>query len=150
MSLLNDLNNHENEEKRSKIIQNANEDFDRIYNEEVEKKATESALQAMSDNRIERIVKMKDFAKRRILELEDDVTPERIERVCNRILNTEDGKKCLKDNNESGFARLVNRSLKKEQDKSKISKDVNAAPSSKAILSFLEDDLKDATATKKH
>lgn len=122
------------------MMQKANKEFDQIVKEEAEKKATEAALNALSDDTTERVSKLKGYAMSRILELED-ISAEKLERICNRVLSTADGKRCIKQNNEAVFARLVNNALKGEPKKSVRKKqDSQPAPESKVILNFLEND----------
>ena len=138
MELLSDLNDSKAEAERVKMVRQANEDMQRIVQEEKRKAAEKAAMAANQAPDAERIVELKEFVVSRIMDIEERYNASTIELMVDRVLKSKEGKEKAGDN--IAFMRLVYRKLRDtgKTDRRKPPKQKKASPDT--ILSLLDDD----------
>ena len=137
MELLTDLKNPKTEAQRAKAVKEANDEMQRIAQEEKRKAAEKAVLEANKDPDAEQIVELKEFVVSRIMELDDRFKASTIENMVDKVLGSKEGKKKAGDN--IAFMRLAYKKLldSGKTDKRRSSKKRKPAP--EQIISLLED-----------
>ena len=138
MELLTDLKNPKTEAQRAKSVKAANDEMQRIAQEEKRKAAEKAAMEANQAPDAEQIVELKEFVVSRIMELDERYNPSTIENMVDKVLGSKEGKEKAGDN--IAFMRLVYKRLQDtgKTDKRRASK--KKKPSPAQIMSLLEDE----------
>lgn len=138
MELLSDLKNPKTEAQRAKAVKEANDEMQRIAQEEKRKAAEKATMEANQAPDADQIVELKEFVVSRIMELDERYNPSTIENMVDKVLGSKEGKEKAGDN--IAFMRLVYKRLQDtgKTDKRRASKKKKLSPAQ--IVSFLEDD----------
>ena len=139
MELLSDLKNPKTEAQRAKAVKEANDEMQRIAQEEKQKAAEKAAMKANKDPDAEQIVELKEFVVSRIMEIDDRFNASTIENMVDKVLGTKGGKE--KANDSIAFMRLVYKKLSnagKTDKRKQAGSKKKLAPST--VLSFLNDE----------
>lgn len=138
MELLSDLKNPKTEAQRAKAVKEANDEMQRIAQEEKRKAAEKATMEADQAPDAAQIVELKEFVVSRIMELDERYNPSTIENMVDKVLGSKEGKEKAGDN--IAFMRLVYKRLQDtgKTDKRRASKKKKLSPAQ--IVSFLEDD----------
>ena len=137
MELLSDLKNPKTEAQRAKAVKEANDEMQRIAQEEKRKAAEKATMEANQAPDADQIVELKEFVVSRIMELDERYNPSTIENMVDKVLGSKEGKEKAGDN--IAFMRLVYKRLSDsgKTDKRRSSKKRKPAP--EQIISLLED-----------
>ena len=137
MELLSDLKNPKTEAQRAKAVKEANDEMQRIAQEEKRKAAEKATMEANQAPDTDQIVELKEFVVSRIMELDERYNPSTIENMVDKVLGSKEGKEKAGDN--IAFMRLVYKRLQDtgKTDKRRSSKKRKPAP--EQIISLLED-----------
>lgn len=138
MELLSDLKNPKTEAQRAKAVKEANDEMQRIAQEEKRKAAEKATMEANQAPDADQIVELKEFVVSRIMELDERYNPSTIENMVDKVLGSKEGKEKAGDN--IAFMRLVYKRFQDtgKTDKRRASKKKKLSPAQ--IVSFLEDD----------
>ena len=138
MELLSDLKNPKTEAQRAKAVKEANDEMQRIAQEEKRKAAEKATMEADQAPDADQIVELKEFVVSRIMELDERYNPSTIENMVDKVLGSKEGKEKAGDN--IAFMRLVYKRLQDtgKTDMRRASKKKKLSPAQ--IVSFLEDD----------
>ena len=137
MKLLADLKDPRTEAQRATEVKDANDEMQRLLQEERRKAAEKAVLEANQAPDVGRIVELKEFVVSRIMELDERYNPSTIENMVDKVLGSKEGKEKAGDN--IAFMRLVYKKLldSGKTDKRRVSKKRKPAP--EQIISLLEE-----------